>query len=321
MGNEQSTETKSRHSKLPKGTSHVVKMIPAPGMHIHGYFLERLIANTDNSLNFECTYDTHHNSHNNNDAHRSHPNISDDDKIVASDYSSACKYVIKFIRMFENKKEMIREELYFMQQTNHSHIIECVDIFEYGPFMCVVTPFAIGGTLLDHINHKFSEETIKKIMLQLFDAIVYLHAQKIAHRDIKLNNIYIRNGNIDNPDIELADFGCATKIEGNYIANDGIVGTPVFVAPEIYEGKLYNERVDMWSLGVVMYALMTNQPPFPSCDINYMKVVVVKKPIEYPEHLFDRFSDEAKNLLRHLLSKDPTKRLTCKEALNHRWFS
>lgn len=102
-----------------------------------------------------------------------------------------------------------------------------------------------------------------------------------------------------------------------------LVGTPVFIAPKMYEEKAYGVEVDIWSLGIVLYALMSGGScPFPSTpSLEVMKWLVIHKQIEFPEEQFQGFSESAISLLKMMLNKDPSKRITAEAALLHPWFT
>lgn len=372
--------------------------IPQPGMIFKSesgkfYRLIQLISETDNSFNFSAVEWT--SSIANNNSIQQISNTSNNER-----HNIEKVFVVKFIKILHDKIHMIQNELMMMRTFaklgNNNNIIECYDYFvsdqeNIYPYICIVTPYAQGGTLLDclhyfrHSDQINTENTIKKIIHQLLLALNYLHTNNVAHRDLNLKNIFLNNvllsqnssiGDVD-PIVSLADFGCATFIDDKencdeidvddeencsecdegcdhckdqmkkncgkpnqaksnpktgknhsrfhkkkYVLNQ-LVGTPVFVAPEMYEGKPYGVEVDIWSLGIVLYALMSGgSSPFPSTpSLEVMKWIVVHKQIEFPDELFNGFSDSAISLLKMMLNKDPSKRITAEAALHHPWFT
>ena len=275
--------------------------VPHKGLVVRRYPLIKLIAMTDNSVNFLSTM---------NDSSQSGRN-----KLV----------VVKFIRIEKEKMQMIRNELIIMELIKNNaekhNIIQCIDMFKYGSYCCIVTPFEKGGTLLDHFkDNAFNEESIKEITKQILESLRYLHSNNIVHRDVKLQNVYLESSDLKHPHVILADFGCAAKVDGPDFQQT-VAGTPVFIAPEIYKGEKYGPEVDVWSLGVTIYGLMAGKPPFPSADDNKMKENVIGMDIQYPKDLFGKYSSDAIDLVKKMLNKDPSMRITAEEALKHHWFN
>ena len=101
---------------------------------------------------------------------------------------------------------------------------------------------------------------MKSIMWQILCGLSYIHSRNVIHRDIKLNNIYIKNEDVHHPEIEIADFGCAAAYDSSF--DNAFVGTPVFVAPEVYQGVPYDFKADVWSFGVTIFELITGKVPF-----------------------------------------------------------
>jgi len=93
-------------------------------------------------------------------------------------------------------------------------------------------------------------------------AINYMHKQSITHRDLKPENILLESKNIDTLDIKIADFGFSCIFDPDE-GLDLVLGSPLYMAPEIIEGKIYNEKVDIWSIGVITYMLLSGRNPFP----------------------------------------------------------
>mgnify|MGYP001056286438 CR=1 FL=1 len=342
-----------------------VSKSPHPGLKIKNannttYCLIKLLSETDNSFNFLAVKDDSIIASNIQQTHLKHKNIS------TRQYSADNLVVVKFIKLYQDKVQMIHNEIEIMNKfcelQNNNNIIQCFDIFEYNSdkksrYECIVTPYANGGTLLDHLSYfheenESKEEIIKQIVYQLLKGLSFLHSKQVVHRDVKLNNIFLLDEMIsDKLQIVLADFGCATYLTNQAIEqidetcdntcdhckdklrqkttidrNDyeltEIVGTPIFIAPEMYEGIPYGPEVDIWSLGIVMYALMSGMAPFPSStNFEVLRWAVLNKVIEYPDSHFAQFSEDAKSLLKMMLIRDPSQRIDAQSALNHKWFS
>ena len=116
-----------------------------------------------------------------------------------------------------------------------------------------------GGELFDEIvrRKKFTEKDAAEIMIQIFQSVNYLHKRCFLHRDLKPENICLDS----NSKIKIIDFGTARKFtKGKKLRQ--VIGTPFYMAPEIFTDKKYNEKVDLWSLGIVMYILLTGKSPY-----------------------------------------------------------
>lgn len=146
-------------------------------------------------------------------------------------------------------------------------------------------------------------------MYSLLEALIYIHSHDIIHRDIKPENIMF-----DKPNgfVKMIDFGLATRVQSEITS---ITGSPYYIAPEVIK-KCYSSQCDIWSLGVVLYQIMTGNMPFVGNTQTALFNAIKNKHPFIPYHL----SDDLKDLLRKMLNKDPSKRITPTEALNHPWF-
>jgi calcium-dependent protein kinase len=157
----------------------------------------------------------------------------------------------------------------------------------------------------------YHEHEVAYIIAQLLDAVAYLHRKRICHRDIKLDNIIV---NEKDQTIKLIDFGHACRASGNM---SKMVGTAMYMAPEVISQKgVYDEKVDLWSIGVVAYCMLANSFPFLNDDN-------IKSSIEsgiYGKKEFLHRSRDARNFIANLLQVDPAKRFSAEEANNHPWI-
>ena len=172
-----------------------------------------------------------------------------------------------------------------------------------------------GGDLLNFIKKrtKLNEKTARIIFKQLVKSIKYLHSNNIIHRDIKLDNILIDLNN----NIKLCDFGISKKINKGDILTDQC-GTPAYIAPEIISSEKGYEGppVDLWSSGVVLYAMLSGTVPFRANNHNDLHKLIIKG---YFSEIKD-ISREAKDLLHSLLEVNPKKRITVDQVLEHPWL-
>ena len=220
-------------------------------------------------------------------------------------------------------KNDVSKNLFFKREVNitldliNDNIIKCYEIYEDNNSLHFVLELCQGGDLFDHIihspNQKLSEEESMDILQQVLKSLIYLHEELgVIHRDIKPENFLIKNENGRNI-IKLTDFGFSDYITKE---NKGIfkeqIGTPQYAAPEIYEGKEYNNKVDLWSLGVVLYNMINGTQPFSGNN----KTDSVMNEVLHKKINFNGFKNlQLKNLAMHLLERDPEKRINAVQAL------
>ncbi|KYO43982.1 hypothetical protein Y1Q_0003339 [Alligator mississippiensis] len=141
----------------------------------------------------------------------------------------------------------------------------------------------------------------------------------IVHRDLKPENLLYYSLDEDSK-IMISDFGLS-KIEGSGSVMSTACGTPGYVAPEVLAQKPYSKAVDCWSIGVIAYILLCGYPPF--YDENDAKLFeqILRAEYEFDSPYWDDISDSAKDFIKHLMEKDPGKRFTCEQALQHPWIA
>ncbi|CAE7531375.1 cmk-1 [Symbiodinium sp. KB8] len=179
-----------------------------------------------------------------------------------------------------------------------------------------------GGELFKRLEKKsvYTEEEARAVIRTLTDAIAFCHNKGVVHRDLKPENILLTD---DSPDaqIKIADFGFA-KIEDPNNPNSFSTGcgTPGYVAPEILESDNYGKECDIWSLGVIFFILLCGYPPFmgESQDELFSKIKMGR--YSFDPRWWSNVSEEAKDLISHILVVDPSKRFTADDILNHAWF-
>lgn len=225
----------------------------------------------------------------------------------------------------ENNMELEFECWHALNHSNIVRVHEVLHIEENGNTVHVLVMELIRGKELFTIleSGKLDEPQIKSLLRQLCSALSYIHTARIVHRDVKLENTLI----IDYPggrmDLKLADFGLATKINGCPLLTD-YCGSTAYSSPEVQALKPYDGRKgDAWSVGVVLYAMLTGRLPFRS-DLaetasaeEHEHSIKVKVLEGLYQPLDDSVSPEAHNLLEGLLNLSPDSRLSVQEALDH----
>uniref|UniRef100_A0A8C9SIR2 non-specific serine/threonine protein kinase n=2 Tax=Scleropages formosus TaxID=113540 RepID=A0A8C9SIR2_SCLFO len=219
------------------------------------------------------------------------------------------------------RREEIEREVGILQHIQHPNIITLHDIYENRTDVVLILELVSGGELFDFLAQKesLSEEEATQFIKQILDGVHYLHSRKIAHFDLKPENIMLLDKNVPLPRIKLIDFGLAHKIEDG-VEFKNIFGTPEFVAPEIVNYEPLGLAADMWSIGVITYILLSGASPFLGETKQETLANISAVNYEFDEELFSHTSELAKSFIRQLLEKDTRKRLTIQDALNHPWI-
>ncbi|XP_025200607.1 ribosomal protein S6 kinase alpha-5-like [Melanaphis sacchari] len=195
------------------------------------------------------------------------------------------------------------------------------DVFQTAKQLIIVMEYAPGGDLqkvIDDDNVPFEADVVKFIH-HVVEGLAYMHQRKIAHLDIKPQNLVLM-GAFPTCDVKLCDFEISRVIlEGTEIRE--ILGTPDYVAPEILHYEPITLAADMWSLGVTTYALLTGFSPFGGDTDQETFCNISNADIDFPDELFEDVSNEAVDFIQKLLVKDPKERLTAKECLKHPWLA
>ncbi|KAG4090790.1 Pkinase-domain-containing protein [Neocallimastix lanati (nom. inval.)] len=239
-----------------------------------------------------------------------------------NDESSGQKYAMKIIdkKLIKGHEKLILREISILRKLDHKNIIKLYDVFETDKHIILQTEFAQGGELFDRIVELgyYTENMARKTMNELLNAINYLHSQDIIHRDLKPENLLL-NSQESNIDIKVADFGLAS-IDKNMLLQTSC-GTLTYAAPEILNNERYGKPVDLWATGVICYILLSGYPPFGGDSDYEIYNSVVNCIFKYFSPEWDEISDNAKDFINRLLTIDPLKRMSAKEALEHPWIS
>jgi hypothetical protein len=188
----------------------------------------------------------------------------------------------------------------------------------------IVTELLKGGELLEALLERgaYSERDARTIFRPILEGIAYLHAKRITHRDLKLENLLLADKG-DLSSVRIADFGLAKAVfdsSDDPHAMRAVCGTPAYVAPEIITRRVYTPAVDLWSAGVILYILLSGVVPFEDQDEKrlFAKISRGAYSLNGPEWV--AVSSEAKRLVAGLMCLDPARRLTAAAALEHNWF-
>nr|KYP74534.1 Serine/threonine-protein kinase PEPKR2 [Cajanus cajan] len=193
----------------------------------------------------------------------------------------------------------------------HPNILQIYHVFEDQDSLSIVMDLCQPHTLFDRIvDNPVPEAEAAVIMKSLLEGVAHCHRLGVAHRDIKPDNVlFDAAGNL-----KLADFGSAEWF-GDGRSMGGVVGTPYYVAPEVLLGREYDEKVDVWSCGVIMYIMLAGIPPFYGDSAVEIFEAVVRGNLRFPSRIFRNVSSSAKDLLRKMISRDASRRFSAEQAL------
>ena len=168
--------------------------------------------------------------------------------------------IISKQNLSKNNKLRTEREINILSSLNHPHIIHVIEIIQTESFYYIVMEYCPEGELFSYIVHKkrLSEEEASFLFYQIVNAVEYIHSKNISHRDLKPENILL----LSNRSIKIIDFGLS-----NYIDNKADLstpcGSPCYAAPEMLKNKLYDgKKVDIWSIGIILYAMVCGYLPF-----------------------------------------------------------
>ena len=215
----------------------------------------------------------------------------------------------------------LQREVNLLSEMDHKGIVKMIDCYEDADYVHLVTEKYTGGELFDTIiRHKTgsgccSEETSARITKSILESVAYLHDNGVCHRDINPQNILLSEGGVT----KLIDFGLSRRHRKGDPPMRNPVGTAYYMAPELLEGK-YDKACDVWSVGTIVHILLAGYPPFNGEEDSDIYQSILDGNLELHSEQWSCKSDEAKDLVKRLLERDPCKRLTAKEALGHPWI-
>jgi len=217
----------------------------------------------------------------------------------------------------EYSDEEILNEINILKKIDHPNIMKIFEFYSTPTTYYLILEFCEGGDLNDFVStNKLSEFQVIYIMFQIFSAMNYCHKMNILHRDLKPDNILIKKNEDGLCRVKICDFGTSSIFKKGQNHKE-IIGTLCYMAPEVFKEK-YNQKCDLWSCGVIMYILLTGKTPFIGRDDDQ----IIEKILfdSYNTDLIKKYNRHTKELLSKLLEKDPKKRISADEALNHKVF-
>ena len=229
------------------------------------------------------------------------------------------RYLAKFFTVSEvdeAAREAFLKEAKLLQESDHPNIVKVVDIFQDTLNTVIIVEYCKGGELLERVRREedLTEDQIATYLKEITSAIAYLHSKGIVHRDIRPES-FVFLDNERNSSLKLVDFGSCKHFEKD-IGMLERIGTPYYMAPEVVFDS-YNEKCDIWSIGVILYMLLSGTPPFEGSSEEEIMQSVLTTDLNFKAKRWKKISAEAKDLIRHMLTKSVPDRFTATEVLNH----
>ncbi|OMJ92925.1 hypothetical protein SteCoe_4269 [Stentor coeruleus] len=242
---------------------------------------------------------------------------------LAEETESHVQFAIKFI----DKEYMshcpggvsaILNEVVIMKKINHPYILKLHRVYEDKHFIYLVLEYLKGGDLLRrlHKKEKFTESTAARFIVNLLESLKYLHASHIVHRDLKPENLLMITNDSD-VDFKICDFGLAYMSSSNQNLR---CGSPGYAAPEIIQKKPYNQKVDIFSAGILLYIVLSGRPPFRGQNVKEILKQNSICRLTFHDKCWDSISKKGKNMILSLTNPNPSLRLSAEQALRHPWL-
>jgi len=239
----------------------------------------------------------------------------------ASCNTTGLNRAVKVMTKDVNDVPNFRTEIELLTALDHRNIIQLFDTFEDARKYYIVMELCSGGELFDRIVEvgSLTESQVAVLMRQIACTILYLHGEGIVHRDLKPDNfVFASKGPLESTPLKLIDFGLSRRFAVGEVLTTA-VGTVLYVAPEVF-GQAYGPACDLWSFGVIMYNTLCGYPPFDGGTAKQVVKGIRKGTFACDGPLWAAVSEEGKDLVSKLLTKDPVLRLTAPQALRHKWI-
>jgi len=210
--------------------------------------------------------------------------------------------------------ERVSSEISILKSIYHPHIMQLYEVIETGDKLYMITEYAEHGELFNHIvkHRHLEEDEARRLFNQILSGVDYLHKNNIVHRDLKPENLLLDS----NDGIKIADFGLSHKHKEGELLQTAC-GSPCYAAPEMILGKKYRgSTVDVWSCGVVLFAMVCGYLPFEGENTLALYKKILRAEYKTPEHL----SKGVKDLLMNILKTDPKVRYTVEDIRRHVWM-
>eukprot|EP01029_Cantina_marsupialis_P024855 TRINITY_DN647_c0_g1_i2.p1 TRINITY_DN647_c0_g1~~TRINITY_DN647_c0_g1_i2.p1 ORF type:complete len:471 (+),score=145.04 TRINITY_DN647_c0_g1_i2:122-1534(+) len=247
--------------------------------------------------------------------------------VVGISRSDNKKFAVKKVSKLKNYRKMAsvmdNEAKCMRKLSGFSQVVSLVDTFEDMWNYYIVMDLCAGGELMDRIYEKrhFSEKIAAQLFKQILQAVAHCHNNNVIHRDLKPEN-FLFECKEENSALKLTDFGLAVEMKSEDQHFKEICGSAYYIAPEVLKG-CYNHQCDVWSAGIILYLLLSGTVPFGASCANDKEIIreVRHKEVQVTGKRWSHVSASARELVLGMLERDPSKRYTIKEAMEHQWLT
>ncbi|XP_069099710.1 aurora kinase A [Pleurodeles waltl] len=228
------------------------------------------------------------------------------------------KFILALKVLFKSQLEkagvehQLRREVEIQSHLRHPNILRLYGYFHDATRVYLILEYAPRGELFRELqkNKTFDDQRTATYITELADALSYCHSKKVIHRDIKPENLLLGS----NGELKIADFGWSVHAPSS--RRSTLCGTLDYLPPEMIEGKMHDDKVDLWSLGVLCYEFLVGKPPFEADTHQETYRRISKVEYQFPSSV----SDGARDLISKLLKHNPYQRLPLKDVLEHSWI-
>eukprot|EP00755_Sulcionema_specki_P036743 Sspe_Gene.107560::Locus_85757_Transcript_1_1_Confidence_1.000_Length_1926::g.107560::m.107560 len=219
----------------------------------------------------------------------------------------------------DDREEWLRREVAVLRKLKHDNIVKLYDVLSTGDKLYLVLEYVTGGDLLDHISkaRRLPEDEARHLFHQIVSAVAYIHSEGVVHRDLKPENILL----VTKRKVKVADFGLANiatrGVDGGFKLMTTIVGSPDYCAPEVVMEKTYDGfKADVYSLGTILYTMVTGQRPFEAKDDEATLKKVKEGFFVVPRHV----SRDCDRLIHRMMELDPERRIDIAGVMQDPWY-
>ncbi|CAG5898022.1 unnamed protein product [Menidia menidia] len=237
------------------------------------------------------------------------------------------QYAAKFLRKRRKGEDCrmdIMNEIAVLESAKaNPYVVALHEVYETSSEIVLVLECAAGGEIFNQCvadnDDAFTEKDVIRLAKQILTGVAFLHRNNVVHLDLKPQNILLTSAR-PLGDIRIVDFGLSRHMD-NITEVREILGTPEYVAPEILNYEPISTATDMWSIGVLTYVMLTGESPFLGDDKQETFLNISQVNVDYSEDTFEGISSVAVDFIKSLLLKNPRKRATAEECLNHPWLN
>jgi len=245
--------------------------------------------------------------------------------------ATGVKYAVKSLDLLlvesEQNRQQLREEIAIMCQLDHPNIVRLEEVYESHSEIYLVQELCVGGELFDRLDEQpeyhYTESECAGLVKQMICSLRYIHSKGIIHRDLKLENFLFSTKDTDS-ELKMIDFGLSKHFSYVGEVHHQPVGTPYTVSPEVIRGS-YDERCDVWAIGVITYLLLSGEPPFGGCggpeSLMQVRSNILEGDFQFlPEDVWSNVSKQAKEFIHMCLVTDPSQRPTARVCQEDDWL-